>query len=53
MRIRSLGGKSIAAALLLMSTYNANAEIGNGEYAVGWQTGFASMGIAGRVGINE
>ena len=53
MKTRSLVGKSAAAAVLLMSAMNANAEIGNGEYAVGWQSGFATFGIAGRVGIND
>lgn len=45
----------VTAAVASMFSMNANAatQVGNGKYSLGFQTGFASAGIAARVGLNE
>lgn len=42
-----------ATVSLSLLTATANAEIGNGEYALGFQNGFSTAGVAARVGIND
>jgi len=47
----------IAFIFLTCFAYNANAEddfkLGNGKYALGFHSGFATFGVAGRVGITD
>ncbi len=53
MKNRSFVCKGVAAVVLSLSAVSANAEIGNGEYAIGFQSGLASYGLVGRVGITD
>ncbi len=43
----------VSALFLMLSATPASAEIGNGEYAVGFHSGFSSAGIAARIGIDD